>query len=113
MHSNVNWKIFRIRYNLYIFFNSLCGNQVSPRNNLQMGLQNLEELSVQTCYSLEVIFNYGDGLSRVAPSLNKLRILYLNDLPELMHIWNYKAAGILLLSSSFQNLRVLTVQYCY
>ena len=78
-----------------------------------MGLQNLEELSVHSCYSLEVIFNYGDGLSRVAPSLNKLRILSLKWLPDLMHIWNYKAAGILLLSSSFQNLRVLYVYRCH
>ena len=49
-------------------------------------LHNLETVEVRSCYSVGVIFDFGEGQGPFPPVLDNLNELALKDLPELMHI---------------------------
>ena len=77
-------------------------------------LHNLETVKVSLCDSVGVIFDFGEGQGPFPPVLDNLNELSLLNLPELMHIWNITKKGLhqLVVTSSFQNLRVIEVERC-
>ncbi|KAK9290367.1 hypothetical protein L1049_008536 [Liquidambar formosana] len=81
-------------------------------SSLVQGLQNLEDLEVQECDLLEVVFDF-EGVSieegRAALVLPCLKKLYLRYLPRLTHLWKKAPQEI----QGFQNLQSLVVDYCW
>ncbi|KAG7940916.1 hypothetical protein I3843_16G010500 [Carya illinoinensis] len=74
-------------------------------------LGNLEQLTVEACDSLEVIFELDEGLRDLEESnyiFNNLTELKLFVLPELLHIWKKGPRDI----KGFNNLRSLVVDGC-
>uniref|UniRef100_A0A7N2R7H7 AAA+ ATPase domain-containing protein n=1 Tax=Quercus lobata TaxID=97700 RepID=A0A7N2R7H7_QUELO len=74
-------------------------------------LKNLELIKLRNVASLEVLFQLEElnvEESHMAPVLDQLRNLGLNDLPKLMHIWKKGPERIL----GFGNLRLLEVWEC-
>ncbi|KAG7940928.1 hypothetical protein I3843_16G011200 [Carya illinoinensis] len=74
-------------------------------------LGNLEDLHVDHCYSLEVIFELDEGLRDLEESnyiFNNLTQLQLQRLPKLLHIWKKGPRDI----KGFNNLRFLYVREC-
>ncbi|KAI4313273.1 hypothetical protein L6164_026265 [Bauhinia variegata] len=73
-------------------------------------LNNLEELEVQGCNSVEVVFDLAKITSEerhVVPKCH-LRKLILISLPSLKHVWNKDPQGIL----DFQNLSIIKAADC-
>ncbi|XP_048321081.2 probable disease resistance protein At4g27220 [Ziziphus jujuba] len=77
-------------------------------NHKEEWLMNLEDLDVEGCDSLEVLFDYGEG--PLAPALNKLESLELRGLEKLMHIW--KKGPQQVKTVGFQNLKTLSLHFC-
>ncbi|KAI4313403.1 hypothetical protein L6164_026388 [Bauhinia variegata] len=78
--------------------------------NLLNLLNNLEELEVEGCNSVEVVFDLEKITSEerhVVPKCH-LRKLILNFLPNLKHVWNKDPQGIL----DFQNLSIIKAMDC-
>ncbi|WVZ16179.1 hypothetical protein V8G54_009161 [Vigna mungo] len=71
---------------------------------------NLEELSVRYCSNAEVIFNMNDeNREMTKPSgIFRLKILSLESLPQLKHVWDKDPEGII----GLQLLKEMRVEYC-
>ncbi|XP_054818940.1 uncharacterized protein LOC129318262 isoform X2 [Prosopis cineraria] len=67
-------------------------------------LENLEELHVERCGSVEVIFDGSDMVMKKS----HLKRLILCQLPKMKHVWNKNLEGIL----SYENLEVVAVTKC-
>uniref|UniRef100_A0A5B7A010 Uncharacterized protein n=1 Tax=Davidia involucrata TaxID=16924 RepID=A0A5B7A010_DAVIN len=81
---------------------------VSP--NLLQRLQHLEELSVENCSKVRVVFdleglNVGKGQVEL---LSRLKLLELKFLPELNCLWNKEPLGIM----SFRSLEMVRIEKC-
>ncbi|KAB1220431.1 hypothetical protein CJ030_MR3G009891 [Morella rubra] len=77
-------------------------------SNLTKGLQNLEELEVRHCDSLEVIFQLKGLHVEESKVFNNLTQLQIRDSSKLLHIWKKGALEI----TGFYNLRILNVDGC-
>ncbi|KAK9289331.1 hypothetical protein L1049_007486 [Liquidambar formosana] len=81
-------------------------------SNVMQILHTLEELVVEDCDSLEVVFDF-EGMNideeHAAVILTYLDKLKLSFLPKLTHIWKKNPPGI----QGFQNLRLLEVVRCH
>ncbi|KAM3703298.1 hypothetical protein ACJW31_04G085600 [Castanea mollissima] len=80
-------------------------------SNLIECLKNLESVNLRRCDSIKVVFQLEElnvEESQVAPVLDQLQKLHLNDLPKLMHIWKKGPERIM----GFGNLRLLEVENC-
>ncbi|KAA8517894.1 hypothetical protein F0562_015368 [Nyssa sinensis] len=89
-----------------------CNNllNVFPLNLIQR-LQNLEELEVQYCKSLEAVFDF-DGINpeegHAVVLLPRFKTLELKNLPNLTDIWKKNLRVI----EGFENLKLLKVYWC-
>ncbi|KAM7489515.1 hypothetical protein LguiB_026999 [Lonicera macranthoides] len=79
-------------------------------------LQHLNKLGIQTCCSLEVVFdlqgfnvNNEGGYELLAPLLTQLQHIDLFSLPKLRHVWK---TGAHVIQGSFKNLMLLHVEHC-
>ncbi|KAG2673928.1 hypothetical protein I3760_13G112000 [Carya illinoinensis] len=77
-------------------------------SNLVQSLQNLEELDVEACDLLEVIFQLEGLHVEESPVFNNLKRLSLASLPKLLHIWKKGPQEI----RGFRNLEFLEVDGC-
>ncbi|KAJ4822928.1 hypothetical protein Tsubulata_000278, partial [Turnera subulata] len=90
-----------------------CGKKllnVFPSNMLRR-FQNLEELRIHSCDSLEEIFDLRMLISAGrtnAITATQLKVMYIYDLPKLQCVWNENPQGTI----SFQNLRMVSVNQC-
>ncbi|CAN6556593.1 unnamed protein product [Malus baccata var. baccata] len=77
---------------------------------------NLENLTVRDCYSMEVIFQLKgpkhEESSHSLEAFNKLRSLRLDILPSLTRVWETGSSQRMLTGSSFGNLKSLQVLHC-
>ncbi|XP_027905989.1 uncharacterized protein LOC114165605 [Vigna unguiculata] len=70
---------------------------------------NLEELEVEYCQTVQVIFNISDeNRARKASRIFRLKKLTLIDLPNLEHVWDKDPEGII----GLQMLKEMCVNYC-
>ncbi|XP_040998304.1 probable disease resistance protein At4g27220 isoform X1 [Juglans microcarpa x Juglans regia] len=76
--------------------------------NLIESLENLEELSIHRCDSLEVIFELEELNAEESNIFNNLTVLSLIYLPKLLHIWKKDPRDI----KGFNYLRLLRVWEC-
>ncbi|ONH94856.1 LOW QUALITY PROTEIN: hypothetical protein PRUPE_7G035600 [Prunus persica] len=88
--------------------------EVAPTNLDQDSndYDNLERLSVQSCKSLEVVFQLKGPKaveSHNVQAFNKLCYLLLNKLPSLMHVWEAGGSPHI---TGFGNLTFLSVSHC-
>ena len=88
-----------------------CKNLINifPPNMLRR-LQNLEELEIRNCNSVEEVFGIrGVNVGEICDTVStQLRVLWLSDLPKLKHVWSLNLQAIL----TFQNLRKVDVFSC-
>ena len=88
-----------------------CKNlmNIFPPNMLRR-LQNLEELKIEDCNSVEEVFGVrGENVDEICDKgSTQLRDLTLNNLPKLKHVWTSNLEAIL----TFQNLREVEVSQC-
>ena len=70
-------------------------------------LQNLEELKIGNCNSIEEVFEIrGVNVDEICDTVStQLRVLWLFNLPKLKHVWSLDLQAIL----TFQNLRTVEV----
>ena len=82
---------------------------IFPPNMLRR-LQNLEELKIEHCNLVEVVFEVrGENVDEICDKgSTHLRHLILNNLPKLKHVWTSNPEAIL----TFQNLRQVKVSEC-
>ncbi|XP_050110250.1 probable disease resistance protein At4g27220 isoform X2 [Malus sylvestris] len=77
---------------------------------------NLENLVVHDCASLEVIFQLKgpkhEESSHSVEAFNKLRFLQLYTLPSLTHVWETGSSQQMFTGSSFGNLKSLEIHRC-
>ena len=81
-----------------------------PSNMIEC-LKNLEVIELEGCLSIEAIFQLEElnvKENYVAPVLNQLRDLKLDELPKMKHIWKKGPERII----GFGNLRLLKVHDC-
>ena len=73
-------------------------------------LQNLEELKIGNCNSIEEVFEIrGVNVDEICDTVStQLRDLWLSNLPNLKHVWSLDLQGIM----TFQNLRTVEVFNC-
>ncbi|CAJ1816601.1 unnamed protein product [Sphenostylis stenocarpa] len=71
-------------------------------------LKNLEELKVESCRAVEVIFNVNDIDMKKKGIVSRLKMLTLNKLPNLNRVWNKNPRGIV----SFPNMQEVSVFDC-
>ncbi|KAI5317674.1 hypothetical protein L3X38_037381 [Prunus dulcis] len=88
--------------------------EVAPTNLDQdsNNYDNLERLSVQSCESLEVVFQLKGPKaveSHNVKAFNKLCYLLLDELPSLMHVWETGGSPHI---TGFGNLTFLSVSHC-
>ncbi|XP_059658773.1 uncharacterized protein LOC132305111 [Cornus florida] len=85
-------------------------NLVNARTLLQW-FEVVEELKVEYCFSLEVVFKLEelDAIQRKSIVSSQIKKLTLICLPKLVNIWIMEPQGLLV----FHNLTYLTVQACY
>nr|POE99974.1 disease resistance protein [Quercus suber] len=77
--------------------------------NMLRSLQNLEELEIRDCNSVEEVFDIrGVNIDEICTVSNKLRVLMLFNLLKLKHVWSSDLQAIL----TFQNLREVEVSNC-
>lgn len=79
--------------------------------NMLGRLQNLNELRIKGCDSMEEIFeleSQSGGNKTHDVAAPQLKIIWLEKLPKLKHVWNMDSRIIL----SFRNLQSLRVQLC-
>ncbi|KAJ7951086.1 Disease resistance protein family [Quillaja saponaria] len=87
----------------------LVPNSIAIPSNLLSFLNNLEELKVQNCKSVEVIFDVkGLEVTDEGTISFGLKKLILDQLPNLKHVWNKDPQGIL----SFQSFQKVIVSKC-
>ncbi|KAM3706831.1 hypothetical protein ACJW31_03G180700 [Castanea mollissima] len=88
-----------------------CENLVNifPSNMLKR-LQNLKELKIELCNSVEEVFEVkGENVDEICDKgSTQLRYLTLKNLPKLKHVWTSDPEAIL----TFQNLRQVEVSRC-
>ncbi|KAM4110288.1 hypothetical protein ACB094_03G183700 [Castanea mollissima] len=88
-----------------------CKNlmNIFPPNMLRR-LQNLEELEIKYCNSVEEVFEVREeNVDEICDKVCiQLRYLTLNNLPKLKHVWTMDPEAIL----TFQNLRQVKVSKC-
>ena len=91
----------------------VCGcenliNIFSP--NMLRRLQNLDELKILCCNSVEMVFEIrGVNVDEICDTVStQLRVLVLDNLPKLKHVWSLDLQAIL----TFQNLRTVEVFNC-
>ncbi|XP_075658235.1 disease resistance protein At4g27190-like [Castanea sativa] len=88
-----------------------CKNlmNIFPPNMLRR-LQNLEELEIEYCNSVEEVFEVREeNVDEICDKVCiQLRYLTLNNLPKLKHVWTMDPKAIL----TFQNLRQVKVSKC-
>ncbi|XP_075641868.1 putative disease resistance protein At4g27220 isoform X2 [Castanea sativa] len=88
-----------------------CENlmNIFPPNMLRR-LQNLEDLRIENCNSIEEVFEVkrANVDERYEKGSTQLRILILCSLPKLKHVWTSNLEAIL----TFQNLREVQVSKC-
>ena len=95
--------------------NQLCVDQcenlmnIFPPNMLRR-LQNLEDLQITNCNSVEEVFEVRQANvdERYEKGSTQLRVLKLFNLPKLKHVWTSDLEAIL----TFQNLRQVEVSKC-
>ena len=82
---------------------------IFPPNMLRR-LQNLENLEIRDCNSVEKVFdNRGENVDEICDTVsNKLKVLTLFNLPNLKHVWSSNVQAIL----TFQNLHTIKVSHC-
>ncbi|XP_077243566.1 disease resistance protein At4g27190-like [Tasmannia lanceolata] len=82
---------------------------ILPYHHL-LGLQSLEELSVEECEEVEEVFHYEEGIIEEghAATTSPLSELYFRNLPKLTSIWK----GDIPPPGTLYNLRKLTLNYC-
>ena len=78
--------------------------------NMLRRLQNLEELEIRNCNSVEEVFEIrGVNVDEICDTVStQLRVLRLCNLPKLKHVWSLDLQAIL----TFQNLRTVEVSNC-
>ncbi|KAK4573424.1 hypothetical protein RGQ29_031402 [Quercus rubra] len=88
-----------------------CKNlmNIFPPNMLRR-LQNLENLEIRDCNSVEEVFdNREENVDEICDTVsNKLKVLTLFNLPKLKHVWSLNVQAIL----TFQNLHNIKVSNC-
>ena len=88
-----------------------CKNlmNIFPPNMLRR-LQNLENLEIRDCNSVEEVFDIrGENVDEICDTVsNKLKVLTLFNLPKLKHVWSLNVQAIL----TFQNLHDIRVSSC-
>ena len=88
-----------------------CKNlmNIFPPNMLRR-LQNLENLEIRDCNSVEEVFDIrGENVDEICDTVsNKLKVLTLFNLPKLKHVWSLNVQAIL----TFQNLYNIKVSNC-
>ncbi|XP_065619876.1 probable disease resistance protein At4g27220 [Quercus suber] len=88
-----------------------CKNLINifPPNMLRR-LQNLEELGIGNCISVEEVFEIrGANVDEICDTVStQLRVLRLSYLPKLKHVWSLDLQAIL----TFQNLHTVEVFNC-
>ncbi|KAK9993147.1 hypothetical protein SO802_022850 [Lithocarpus litseifolius] len=88
-----------------------CKNlmNIFPPNVLRR-LQNLENLEIRDCNSVEEVFDIrGENIDEICDTIsNKLKVLTLFNLPKLKHVWSLNLQAIL----TFQNLHNIEVSDC-
>ena len=88
-----------------------CKNLIAifPPNVLRR-LQNLEELEIWNCNSVEEVFETrGINVDEICDTVStQLRVVWLSNLPKLQHVWSLDLQAIM----TFQNLRTVEVFDC-
>ncbi|XP_030936617.1 uncharacterized protein LOC115961848 [Quercus lobata] len=88
-----------------------CKNLINifPPNMLRR-LQNLEQLDIWNCNSVEEVFEIrGANVNEICDTVStQLRFLWLFNLPKLKHVWSLDLEAIL----TFQNLHTVEVFQC-
>ncbi|XP_065853539.1 uncharacterized protein [Euphorbia lathyris] len=81
--------------------------RIFPSNMLR-SLQNLEDLVIRDCGSLEEVYDLSELMSLRVMVANKLRSIDIENLPNLKHVWNEDPLGFLL----FDNLNSVYIWNC-
>ena len=98
-------------FKLQSLFVKYCENLVNIfKSNILIGFQSLERIEVSYCGSLQEVFELQrhDVRETHAVTAIPLKILKLQCLPKMKHVWNKDPQGIF----SFQNLRKISVLEC-
>nr|POE86112.1 disease resistance protein rps2 [Quercus suber] len=109
------WHSYQLVPNSFCKLKKLCVARcknlmnIFPPNMLRR-LQNLENLEIRDCNSVEEVFDIrGENVDEICDTVsNKLKVMTLFNLPKLKHVWSANLRAIL----TFQNLDTIKVSNC-